>query len=124
MMLAAAASRATASPPAAVAASDVRNPAAEHFVQVGAQRVVTVLGDDSRTASARKAAFREAFDQLADVPRISSLVLGRYGRNVAPDQRARFATSRRANAIPTKGSSPAVYFRGGAQSESRKTPIY
>lgn len=89
MMLAlAASSPAVAAPPAVESAS-----AAEHFVQVSAQRVLTVLADESRQGAARKAAFRAAIDQLADVPRITSFVLGKYGRTITADRRARFAAT-------------------------------
>ena len=77
----------------AVAAPSTAEPAAEHFVQVSAQRVLTVLADESRQGAARKAAFRAAIDQLADVPRITSFVLGKYGRTITPDRRARFAAT-------------------------------
>jgi len=86
MMLALAASSA-----AAVAAPPAAEPAAEHFVQVSAQRVLMVLADESRQGAAKKAAIRAAIDQLADVPRITSFVLGKYGRTITPDRRARFA---------------------------------
>ncbi|ADG11436.1 toluene tolerance protein [Caulobacter segnis] len=82
----------TASSPAAAGLGD---PAAERFVLVNAQRVMTVLAEDAKTPAARKPAFRAAIDQLADVPRITGFVLGKYGRTVTPDQRARFAAAYR-----------------------------
>lgn len=81
----------TASSPAA--ASSLADPAAERFVLINAQRVVTVLADDRQTLAARKPAFRAAIEQLADVPRITGFVLGKYGRTITPDQRARFAVA-------------------------------
>lgn len=88
MMLVLAASSPAVAAPAAESAS-----AAEHFVQASAQRVLTVLAGDSRQGAAKKAAFRAAIDQLADVPRITRFVLGKYGRTSTPDQRARFAAT-------------------------------
>ena len=88
MLVLAASSPAIAAPAAAESAS-----AAEHFVQVSAQRVLAALADDSRQGAAKTAAFRTAIDQLADVPRITRFVLGKYGRTITPDRRARFGAT-------------------------------
>jgi phospholipid transport system substrate-binding protein len=38
----------------------------------------------------KKQVFHQAVDELADVPKITNFVLGKYARTITPDQRARF----------------------------------
>lgn len=74
-------------------AQAARDPQAEQFVQARAQRVITVLADKNQSIAQKKATFHQAIDQLADVPRITNFVLGKYARTVTPDQRQRFAAA-------------------------------
>lgn len=74
-------------------AQAARDPQAEQFVQTRAQRVITVLADKNQSIAQKKATFHQAIDQLADVPKITNFVLGKYARTVTPDQRQRFATA-------------------------------
>ena len=69
-----------------------RDAAAEQFVQSQAQRVVAVLADKSQSTADKIRVFRGIVDEIADVPRITSFVLGKYGRSITPAQRQRFAT--------------------------------
>ncbi|HWW26081.1 MAG TPA: ABC transporter substrate-binding protein [Caulobacter sp.] len=74
-------------------AQAARDPQAEQFVQSRAQRVITVLADKNQSITQKKATFHQAIDQLADVPKITNFVLGKYARTVTPDQRQRFAAA-------------------------------
>jgi phospholipid transport system substrate-binding protein len=74
-------------------AQGARDPAAEQFVAHGAQRVISILANPKTSEAQKEAEFARAVDQLADVPRITSFVLGKYGRTITPAQRARFATT-------------------------------
>jgi phospholipid transport system substrate-binding protein len=64
---------------------------AEQFVAVQAQRIVTVLDDHATGPADRTRAFRAIVDQIADVPRITTFVLGKYARTITPAQMQRFA---------------------------------
>jgi len=75
-----------------------REPQAEQFVQTRAQRVISVLADKSQSVAQKQATFHQSIDQLADVPRITNFVLGKYARTITPDQRQRFAPAFRAYA--------------------------
>jgi phospholipid transport system substrate-binding protein len=81
-----AASFAVASP----ALAQARDPGAEAFVQTKAQRVISVLANKGMADAQKKQVFHQAVDELADVPRITNFVLGKYARTITPDQRARF----------------------------------
>ena len=70
-----------------------RDPQAEQFVQTKAQRVIAVLADKNQSVVQKKATFHQAIDELADVPKITNFVLGKYARTITPDQRARFAAA-------------------------------
>lgn len=72
-------------------AQAARDPSAEQFVQAGAQRVISVLADKSLSETQKEAAFHSAIDDLADVPKVTNFVLGKYARTITPEQRARFA---------------------------------
>lgn len=74
-------------------AQAARDPQAEQFVQTRAQRVISVLADKNESIAQKKATFHQAIDQLADVPKITNFVLGKYARTVTPDQRQRFAAA-------------------------------
>lgn len=69
------------------------DPEAEAFVQNEASRVLQVLNDRSLGLDAKKEAFRQMVDQVADVPRITAFVLGRYRRIVTPAQYAAFSAA-------------------------------
>lgn len=75
----------------ALAQSGARDASAEAFVQTKAQRVVSVLANKSMSEAQKKQVFHQAVDELADVPRITNFVLGKYARTITPEQRARFA---------------------------------
>lgn len=68
-----------------------RDAGAEQFVQVQAQRVVSVLNDKSLSADARIKTFRAIVDEIADVPKITGFVLGKYARSITPAQKQTFA---------------------------------
>jgi phospholipid transport system substrate-binding protein len=79
-------------------AQAARDPQAEAFVQASAQRVISVLADRGMSEAQKEAAFHRAIDDLADVPKITNFVLGKYARTVTPAQRAQFAPVFRAYA--------------------------
>ena len=81
-----AASFAVASP----ALAQARDPGAEAFVQTKAQRVISVLANKGMSDTQKKQVFHQAVDELADVPRITNFVLGKYARTISSEQRARF----------------------------------
>lgn len=72
-------------------AQAARDPSAEQFVQAGAQRVISVLADRRLSEAQKAATFHRAIDELADVPKITNFVLGKYARTITPAQRAQFA---------------------------------
>ena len=74
----------------AQAQSGVRNPAAEQFVQTQAQRALDILSQHRGNVAEEKRLFRAFVDQVADVPRITFFVLGKYGRSITPTQRQAF----------------------------------
>jgi phospholipid transport system substrate-binding protein len=84
-----------ASPGRAQGAGD---PSAEQFVQAGAQRVISVLADRGLSEAQKAATFHRAIDELADVPKITNFVLGKYARTITPSQRAQFAPAFRSYA--------------------------
>ena len=66
---------------------------AEGFIQNEASKVLQVLNDRGMGLEAKKQAFRSMVDQVADVPRITRFVLGRYRRTVTPAQYAAFSSA-------------------------------
>lgn len=74
----------------AQAARSHASPEAEGFVQTQANRVIDVLKDRGEGIEAKKRAFRGMIDQMADVPRITGFVLGKYRRTLTAEQQARF----------------------------------
>ncbi len=76
---------------ASPALAQARDPGAEAFVQAKAQRVISVLANKGMPDAQKKQVFHQAVDELADVPRITNFVLGKYARTITPEQRARFA---------------------------------
>jgi phospholipid transport system substrate-binding protein len=79
-----------ASPEPAFAQSS-RDAGAEQFVQGQGQRIITLLSNPSLSPSSKTQAFKAIVDQIADVPRITSFVLGKYARSITPAQMQRFA---------------------------------
>jgi phospholipid transport system substrate-binding protein len=77
--------------PATALAQAPRDAAAEQFVQAQAQRIISVLSDKSQPSADKIRVFRGMVDEIADVPRITSFVLGKYARTITPAQHARFA---------------------------------
>jgi phospholipid transport system substrate-binding protein len=82
-------------PTPAASAPSARNgdPQAEQFVQTSAQKVISVLADRSQSDAQKKVTFHNAIDQLADVPKITNFVLGKYARTITPAQRQQFSTA-------------------------------
>ena len=77
--------------PTAALAQAPRDAGAEQFVQTQAQRVISLLSDKSQASADKIRTFRGIVDEVADVPRITNFVLGKYGRTITPAQRDRFA---------------------------------
>ncbi len=75
-----------------------RDPQAEQFVQAGAQKIISLLADKSTSLAEKKVIFRREIDQLADVPKVTNFVLGKYARTITPAQHAQFAAAFRAYA--------------------------
>jgi len=74
------------------AQAGARNPAAEQYVQVQAQRALDILSQHRGDPASEKRLFRGFVDQVADVPKITTFVLGKYARTITPTQRQAFAT--------------------------------
>lgn len=89
--LLAAAGFAVLSQPGRSLAQDARDPGAEQFVQTKAQKIIGILADRSQSNAQKKVIFHQAIDDLADVPKITNFVLGKYARTITPAQRDRFA---------------------------------
>lgn len=84
---------ALASPMAALAQGGARDAGAEAFVQSRAQKIIGVLADKGMSTAQKNASFHTAIDELADVPRVTNFVLGKYARTITPDQKARFSSA-------------------------------
>ena len=78
-------------PDRAAQAQASRDAGAEQFVGVQAQRVISVLNDRGESRADKVRTFRTLVDQIADVPRITTFVLGKYARTITPAQQQRFA---------------------------------
>lgn len=81
------ASLTTATPAYAQAQRDAE---AEGFVANEASRALTILNQGGDVGQ-KRAEFRAFVDQVADVPRITSFVLGKYRRSLTPQQYSDFA---------------------------------
>ena len=75
----------------AAAQNAARDVAAEQFVQTEAQRALTILANRGMSTAEKTRIFRGFVDQIADVPRITQFVLGKYARTATPAQRQQFA---------------------------------
>lgn len=91
------------------AARSHASPEAESFVQTQANRVIDVLQDRGETLGAKKRVFRSMIDQVADVPRITGFVLGKYRRSLSPEQQARFGQAFKLYAYNVYESRLSVY---------------
>ena len=60
-----------------------RDSAAEAFVLSEANKVLAVLGDRNLSIDAKKKTFRALVDEVADVPKITGYVLGKYRRSIS-----------------------------------------
>lgn len=72
----------------AAAQSSARDASAEAFVQTEANAALNILR--SGNVGAEKQQFRAFVDRVADVPRVSRFVLGKYARSATPAQMAEF----------------------------------
>ena len=77
--------------PVAALAQAPRDAGAEQFVQSQAQRVISILSDKGRPTAEKIRVFRGIVDEIADVPRITGFVLGKYARTITPAQHDHFA---------------------------------
>jgi phospholipid transport system substrate-binding protein len=78
-------------PAAAQSARAERDATAEAFVLSEANHVLAVLGDRSLSVEAKKKTFRALIDEVADVPKITSYVLGKYRRSLSDAQFREFS---------------------------------
>jgi phospholipid transport system substrate-binding protein len=76
---------------AALAQTGVRDTQAEQFVQSESRDALAILGDRDRSVEDKARAFRSFVERVADVPKITNFVLGKYARTITPEQHARFA---------------------------------
>ena len=74
----------------ALAQSGARSAGAEQFVQTQAQRALNILNQHRGDVATEKRLFRAFIDQVADVPRITYFVLGKYSRTANPAQQHAF----------------------------------
>jgi phospholipid transport system substrate-binding protein len=79
------------SPGGAAFAQSSRDAQAEQFVQGQGQRIITLLSNPSLSQPDKTRAFKTIVDQIADVPRITGFVLGKYARSITPAQMQQFA---------------------------------
>ncbi len=78
-------------PAPAAAQNSARDVQAEQFVQTEAQRALTILANRGIGTAEKTRLFRAFVDEVADVPRITQFVLGKYARIATPAQRQSFA---------------------------------
>jgi phospholipid transport system substrate-binding protein len=91
--LSAALALSAAAPAAAQAVRTHGDTQAEAYVQSSASRALAILNNQGMGAAAKKQAFYSFVNDIADVPRITDFVLGRYRRSLTPDQYSRFAVA-------------------------------
>ena len=89
-VLGAAAGLAPALAPGAAQAQAARDAQAEGFVAAQSQRALSILNNRSLSQAQKAQQFRGFVDQVADVPRITNFVLGKYARTITPAQRQQF----------------------------------
>jgi phospholipid transport system substrate-binding protein len=73
----------------AAAQASQRDAAAEQFVQTEASRALNILHLGSDMEKIKQ--FRVFVDEVADVPKITTFVLGKYARSISPEQYRQFA---------------------------------
>ena len=78
-------------PSPAFAQNGARDVQAEQYVQTEAQRALTILANRGMSNAEKTRIFRAFVDEVADVPRITQFVLGKYARVATPAQRQSFA---------------------------------
>lgn len=76
--------------PSPAAAQAARDAQAEAFVGAQSQRALNILNSRNLTVGQKAQQFRGFVDQVADVPRITTFVLGKYNRTITPTQRQQF----------------------------------
>ncbi len=74
-----------------LAAAAVAEDAAEAFVQEHASEALLILNDGELALTEKKDAFQALIDDIADVPKITRFVLGRYARGIDEQAYAEFA---------------------------------
>jgi phospholipid transport system substrate-binding protein len=104
-----------ATPAAAQAGRQHAAPGAEAFVQSEANKALVILRDPSMSVSVKKQEFYSFINQVADVPKITDFVLGRYRRIVTPAQYSAFAEAFRAYADSVYESRLSDYHGQGLQ---------
>jgi phospholipid transport system substrate-binding protein len=80
-----------AQPASAQAVRGHGDPEAESFVQTQSQHALDILNDHAMGTAAKKQAFYSFVNGIADVPRITDFVLGRYRRGLTPAQYSAFS---------------------------------
>lgn len=78
--------------PQAAQAQARRDAQAEAFVSGQSQRALGILNNRALSPAQKAQQFRGFVDQVADVPRITNFVLGKYARTITPAQRQQFNT--------------------------------
>jgi phospholipid transport system substrate-binding protein len=106
---------AVSTPAAAQATRQHAAPTAEAFVQSEANRALAILRDSSMSVSVKKQEFYSFINQVADVPKITEFVLGRYRRGLTPAQYSAFADAFRAYADSVYESRLSDYHGQGLQ---------
>ena len=76
---------------APASAPRVRDALAEQFVESQAQRIVATLANRRLGEAEKRRVFRQAVDEVVDVPRVTTFVLGKYARTISPADRQAFA---------------------------------
>jgi phospholipid transport system substrate-binding protein len=97
-ILSAAGSGVLIAPAPVEAQARARDAQAEAFVTAQSQRALNILGDRSLSQAQKAQQFRSFVDQVADVPRITDFVLGKYRRTITPAQHQQFTQVFRAYA--------------------------
>jgi phospholipid transport system substrate-binding protein len=84
--------------PAVAHAQPARDAQAEAFVGAQSQRALAILNNRALSQAQKAAQFQSFVDQVADVPRITRFVLGKYASTITPAQQQQFAQVFRAYA--------------------------
>ena len=92
-LLAAPATLAIAVPARAQDAAARRDASAEAFVAQEGRMALDILHNTALSTAGKKAQFRQFVDRAADVPKITGFVLGKYRRQVSPQQYQAFSAA-------------------------------